>query len=114
MEIELGCSTAFPFNVDYRIGRVARYIDGGDWLDYGCADGGYTHALLISGAATASGVDVAPDRIEAARKAHPSICFHVDTDEHLPFPDGSFDGVFMNEVFEHVGDETRTLKEIHR
>src|ERR1039457_1060932 len=114
MKIEPGCSTAFPFNVEYRIGRVAKYVNGGDWLDYGCADGGYTDPLLRSVAATAAGVDVAPDRIEAARITHPDIPFSVVTDDHLAFPDGSLDGVFMNEVFEHVGNEERTLKEVHR
>jgi ubiquinone/menaquinone biosynthesis C-methylase UbiE len=59
-------------------------------------------------------VDVAPDRIEAARKAHPDIPFSVVENEQLPFLDGSFDGVFMNEVFEHVTDEDRTLEEVYR
>jgi ubiquinone/menaquinone biosynthesis C-methylase UbiE len=114
MDIEPGSSTAFPFNVKYRIGRVAEYINGGDWLDYGCADGGYTRALLSIGATTASGIDVVADRIEAARKAHPGITFHMGEGERLPFDSSSFDGVFMNEVFEHVSDEARTLREIHR
>jgi ubiquinone/menaquinone biosynthesis C-methylase UbiE len=114
MEIEPGHSTAFPFNVQYRMGRVAEYIDGGHWLDYGCADGGYTRALLNAGAATASGIDVVAHRVEAARKAHPDIIFHVGDAERLPFDSNYFDGVFMNEVFEHVSDETRTLSEIHR
>ena len=114
MKIEPGSSTAFPFNVQYRVGRIANYIGAGDWLDYGCADGGYTDALLKSGAATASGVDVAADRIEAAQRAHPDISFSVATDGRLAFPDASFDGVFMNEVLEHVADEDRTLEELHR
>jgi ubiquinone/menaquinone biosynthesis C-methylase UbiE len=114
IKIEPGSSTAYPFNVQYRLGRVAKYIDGGDWLDYGCADGGYTDALLSFGAVTASGIDVAADRVEEARRAHPGINFHVGSDEQLPFSDDSFDGVFMNEVFEHVADEQRTLDEIHR
>lgn len=96
------------------MGRIAQYIDGGDWLDYGCADGGYTHALLDSGAKTAAGIDVEADRVEAARKAHPDIPFHVRQDHEVPFTNNSFDGIFMNEVFEHVADEQGTLEEIHR
>jgi ubiquinone/menaquinone biosynthesis C-methylase UbiE len=114
LKIEPGHSTAYPFNVQYRIGRIAEYIYGGHWLDYGCADGGYTSALLTAGPATVSGVDVIPDRIEAARKAYPGINFYVSSDARLPFPGNSFDGVFMNEVFEHLADEAQTLKEIHR
>jgi ubiquinone/menaquinone biosynthesis C-methylase UbiE len=113
-KIEPGSSTAYPFNVQYRIERIAQYIDGGYWLDYGCADGGYTRALLCAGATGVSGVDVAPDRIECAQKAHPDIPFYVGSDQQLPFADDSFDGVFMNEVFEHVSDEAQTLAEIYR
>jgi ubiquinone/menaquinone biosynthesis C-methylase UbiE len=114
VKIRPGASTAYPFNVQYRIGRIAKYLDCGEWLDYGCAGGGYTNALLQSGAATVTGVDVAADRIEAARKAHPHIRFSVIDNEQVPFPNGSFDGVFMNEVFEHVTDEDRTLEEVYR
>lgn len=114
MKIEPGSSTAFPFNVHYRVGRIARYIDGGDWLDYGCADGGYTHALLDSGARTAAGIDIDVNRVAAARKTFPGIPFYVRKSQELPFTDNSFDGVFMNEVFEHVADERETLKEVHR
>ena len=115
MKIEPGDSTAHPFNVRYRIGRIANYIDGGDWLDYGCADGGYTHALLESGAKRAVGIDVDANRIEAARKAFPDLSFYArPPGKQLPFPDHSFDGVFMNEVFEHVADERETLAEVHQ
>jgi SAM-dependent methyltransferase len=114
VKIEPGGSTAHPFNVHYRVGRIAKYIEGGDWLDYGCADGGYTHALLESGAKTAIGIDVDVNRIEAARKTFPGIPFYARQGQEIPFPDNSFDGVFMNEVFEHVADERETLEEIHQ
>ncbi len=114
MQIEPGSSTAYPFNVKYRIGRITQYLDGGDWLDYGCADGGYTHALLDSGAKTAAGIDMDASRVEEARQAFPGIPFYVRQGHELPFPGNSFDGVFMNEVFEHVADERGALREIHR
>jgi len=112
--IEPGSSTAFPFNVEYRIARVAKYIHGGQWLDYGCADGGYTDRLRLAGAADVEGVDVDPERIEAARRSHPGVAFRVADADRLPFSDGSFDGVFVNEVFEHVADEHVVLDELHR
>ena len=34
--------------------------------------------------------------------------------ENMPFEDASFDGVLLNEVFEHVVDERQTLAEIRR
>jgi SAM-dependent methyltransferase len=114
MKIRLGIATAYPFQVQYRIRRVERYINGGDWLDYGCAEGGYMDALLAAGAATVSGVDVAPDRIAAAREGHPGMTFGVISNGLLPFADRSFDGIFMNEVFEHVNDEDIALSEARR
>jgi ubiquinone/menaquinone biosynthesis C-methylase UbiE len=114
MKIESGSSTASPFNVQYRLGRIANYLNGGDWLDYGCADGGYTRALLDMGAATASGIDIIAERIEIARKMNPGIMFYTSSGEALPFPENSFDGIFVNEVFEHVSDEEATLDELRR
>lgn len=114
MNLEPGLSTAFPFNVQYRIGRISCYLENGNWLDFGCADGGYTAGLVSAGASSVTGVDVQPDRIDAARKAHPGIVFHLCDGERLLFSDCSFDGVFMNEVFEHVADEESTLEELYR
>jgi SAM-dependent methyltransferase len=112
--LEPGLSTARPLNVSYRIGRIADLLSG-RWLDLGCADGGYTEELLRRGAAEVVGVDAEEDRIAAARDknlAHAS--FQVAFAEKLPFPEGYFDGVFMNEVFEHVGNEAVVLAEVAR
>ncbi len=114
MKIEPGSSTAFPFNLKYRINRIGKYIGSGDWLDLGCADGGYSKGLLLAGASSVVGVDVEADRIEAAILAYPEISFFVSTDGAIPFPDNSFDGVLMNEVFEHVANEREALVEVLR
>jgi ubiquinone/menaquinone biosynthesis C-methylase UbiE len=114
MKIESGSSTANPFNVQYRVGRIVNYLNGGDWLDYGCAEGGYTRALLEMGATTASGIDIIAERIETAREMHPGIVFHVSSSKVLPFAENSFDGIFVNEVLEHVSDEEETLNELRR
>jgi ubiquinone/menaquinone biosynthesis C-methylase UbiE len=113
MKIEPGSSTAFPFNIEYRLGRISKYVKGGDWLDFGCADGGYSEGLLGLGADSVIGVDAEADRIVEARQRHPDITFYSYDDEHV-FPDNSFDGVFMNEVFEHVQDGDETLREVYR
>ena len=114
MKIEPGSSTAFPFNLQYRIGRITNHVRDGDWLDLGCADGGYSEGLLSAGATSVIGVDVEPDRIAAARRQHPQIEFHTSEDGSIPLPDNAVDGVFMNEVFEHVADESATLHDVHR
>jgi SAM-dependent methyltransferase len=112
-DIRPGNSTASPLNVSYRIGRLAGRISG-RWLDVGCADGGYTQALLSAGAHEVLGIDPDAERIELAKERLPLVSFQVAVTEELPFPDDYFDGVWMNEVFEHVADEERSLAELRR
>lgn len=109
-----GRSTALPLNVTYRVGRIADLING-RWLDLGCADGGYTAELLRQGATEVIGVDAEEERVtQAAARNLSNASFQVAYSEDLPFPDQHFDGVFMNEVFEHVTDERATMREIAR
>jgi 2-polyprenyl-3-methyl-5-hydroxy-6-metoxy-1,4-benzoquinol methylase len=109
-----GNSTASPLNVTYRVGRISPYLSG-RWLDYGCADGGYSSALLSYGASSVEGVDVEEGRIqEATARNIPNAAFHAFEGSKLEFPDNTFDGAFVNEVLEHVDDEQESLREIHR
>jgi SAM-dependent methyltransferase len=113
-----GASTASGFNVSYRLGKLQqRGILVGRWLDFGCADGGYTSALLAAGADSAVGIDTEGDRIAEARTNYAGenkLSFVHNEDATLPFSDNSFDGCFMNEVLEHVYDEVTTLRELFR
>lgn len=110
---ELGDATDYDAVVSYRIRRAQRYIQG-RWLDYGCANGGYDPALLRAGATEVVGIDVEPFRLNHARsRGIPSTSYYVCEGE-LPFDDGSFDGVWMNEVLEHVPDERLVLAEAWR
>jgi ubiquinone/menaquinone biosynthesis C-methylase UbiE len=116
--IERGTSTAVGRNVAYRIHKASAHVAiSGTWLDCGCADGGYTAALIDAGAKHVVGTDVEEARIAEARfrwSDNPATSFEVAAAEELPFPDNSFDGVFFNEVLEHVRDEARSLTEIRR
>lgn len=114
--LEPGESTAVGRIVRYRLGKLrALGIVRGAWLDCGCADGGYTRALVDYGANRAAGVDVEPDRIENARSERAEkVRFEVASAEALPFDDASFDGVLLNEVLEHVASERQALEEVAR
>jgi SAM-dependent methyltransferase len=112
-----GDSTAVPLNLKYRLGKLkAMDLLSGVWLDCGCANGGYTEALIDYGAERATGIDPDPNRIAEAKGCQ----IHADKTEYyilidrFPFPDESFDGVLLDEVLEHVDDETATLREIRR
>lgn len=117
--LEAGASTAVGTNVRYRLTKLReRGLLRGAWLDCGCASGGYTIALAQHGAETAVGVDLETDRIARAYANRPDgmtrVSFCCASSEALPFPDGRFDGVLLNEVLEHVGDEAASLTEIRR
>ena len=61
------------------------------------------------------GVDVEEDRIALANARFiPNATFEVFDGSKLGFDDENFDGVFMNEVFEHVADEQKVLQEVFR
>ena len=113
-----GSSTATSMNVDYRLNKLVQLkLLKGRWLDYGCADGGYTAALVNKGADSAVGFDVLEDRIALAQNKYLNMLnvqFLYSSAGEVPVADGYFDGVFMNEVFEHVTDEAKTLTELNR
>jgi 2-polyprenyl-3-methyl-5-hydroxy-6-metoxy-1,4-benzoquinol methylase len=113
-EPDRGVNTADPQMVTYRVARIAHLLSG-HWLDYGCAEGGYHAEMLERGLDAITGVDVEAPRIELAREQGLVGARYAAFDGHtLPFGNDTFDGVFMNEVIEHVGDERRALSEIHR
>jgi SAM-dependent methyltransferase len=113
-----GGSTASAAIVDYRLGKLQELgLLTGNWLDYGCADGGYAIGLIERGVTHVTGVDVGQERIEEAQKRYGEdrrTTFMVVDALSIPFDDASFDGVLLNEVLEHVEDESATLSEITR
>jgi ubiquinone/menaquinone biosynthesis C-methylase UbiE len=112
-----GSSTAHGTNVNYRLRKlVERSLLRGVWLDCGCADGGYTLAMANGAVRRVVGIDVAKEKIRQAREASnsPKVSYCCAYSEALPFLDATFDGVFMNEVLEHVANELSSLSEIRR
>ncbi len=75
----------------------------GRLLDVGCGDGFWTSVFHELGF-EATGVDLSPGGIEAARSRYPGIPFLVaDADQALPFEPGSFDVIFCRAI-SHFGE----------
>jgi SAM-dependent methyltransferase len=111
---ELGISTDYAAMVQYRVALAKQYMKG-FWLDLGCGNGGYDSELLLAGVDRIVGVDVEPERVAFARgRGLNRADYFVLRDETLPFDADCFDGVWMNEVLEHVCDERLVLSEVHR
>jgi len=112
-----GCSTAHGREPEFRVRKLRRFGVTGTWLDLGCSDGYYGAALLAAGADGVKGIDLDEGDIARARELwadEPRLEFTVANAERLPFADGEFDAVLMNEVLEHLPDEQAALAEARR
>jgi SAM-dependent methyltransferase len=85
-------------------------------LDYGCGTGemvklGRSRGLEIVGVDSFSGPFA-----DWLGRVDPSVASHVSTLDHdrIPFADASFDAVLSNQVFEHIAEPERAMREIHR
>ena len=91
-------------------GRLAR--PGTVVLDAGCGTGDMLTVLRDLGQ-DAVGVDALPEAVELARARWPHARVELGDVTELPFSDGSFDGVMLLDVLEHV-DDRRALAEAAR
>jgi SAM-dependent methyltransferase len=79
-------------------------------LDYGCFEGAFGRLLHPHVAVEYYGVDKNP---EAVRRGAHDLRLQV-LESALPFTGGFFDVVVIFEVLEHIHDQKKVLKEIHR
>jgi SAM-dependent methyltransferase len=77
-------------------------------LDVGCGS-----AWLGEHYADYTGIDASSKAVEAAR-ARGRVVLLADVDERLPFEDGSFDGLVLKDVLEHVRDPVHLVREARR
>ena len=88
-------------------------------VDLGCGDGTILHALhskgLLRNASRVVGVDISEERIRRLRKFCPFAEGIVgDVCDLRQVPDSSFDVAISTQVIEHVLDDSKMLREIHR
>lgn len=91
--------------------RLAR----ADVLNLGCSTG-LIDAHLAPWVATVAGVDIDEPGLKAAAALGlgPRVGFYLADAMALPFADGSFDVVICSQVYEHVPDAHRMMREIER
>jgi ubiquinone/menaquinone biosynthesis C-methylase UbiE len=82
-------------------------------LDVGTGSGLFAESFSARGLVV-SGVDVNPEMLIAARQFVPKGNFLEGTSEALPYPDGSFDLVFLGLVLHESDEPLKALQEAHR
>ncbi len=88
-------------------GQIARVLEVGTGTGL-FAEGFAGHGLDIAG------VDVNPEMLAAARGFVPNGDFQEGTAEALPFPDRSFDLVFLGLILHEADDTLQALREASR
>ena len=99
---------------------IAQVAPGDRVLDAGCGVGGTSCWLAEQRGATVVGITVVPDQVERARViaarrgvTH-SATFEVADYLRIPYPDASFDVVWVQESLCHSADKAAAYREFHR
>ena len=87
--------------------RAARIVD------IGCANGGLLAALLVKGFKNVYGIDPSAACVEATRSITKGDAW-VGTLARIPEEVGTFDGIILSHVKEHVRDLTAAMELAHR
>ena len=97
-----------------RLNLIRRYapLEGKRVLDIGCGLGAYV-ANFRRFTEEAYGMDVDAPRLQEGRRRGIDNLL-LAAAEALPFAEGSFDVIVLNEVIEHVRDDAATLREACR
>jgi len=90
-------------------------------LDIGCGAGVDTlvAAIMVGSEGRVTGIDLIPEMLKRARTnlkktSLKNVTFQESSAEQLPFPDGTFDVVISNGVFNLIPDKAKALREVFR
>ena len=108
------CGVGNPFS----LGPIS---EGEAVLDIGCGGGVDTliAAFMVGPAGKAVGIDRVPEMLERAENnvqetTLANVTLRDASPELLPFPDGSFDVIISNGVFNLIPDKSKALREAFR
>lgn len=86
---------------------------GNQLLDAGCGGGGAS-VIAAKRGAVVTGIDAADELLQIAQERVPQGKFLVGDIEFLPFPDKTFDVVFVSNSIQYAENQIATLSELRR
>lgn len=102
--------TRIPMGIDLILGGLLRApcpLNEVALLDAGCGTGSYS-AVLVDYVGRVSCVDLNQEMLAVARSKLPDDVFIQQAAiDNLPFDDGGFDAIMINQVLHHVADDPR-------
>ena len=84
--------------------------EGATVLEVGCGEGDLLKRLHTR---NITGIDVAENRVEAARRRLPHGCFHVQAGEEIN-PPGTFEYIILSDTLNIAADVQRLLDQLHQ
>ncbi len=112
-----GGDTATPLSLAKRLRLIEEVCDlpNVKFLDCGCGAGEYVFALREKYGTDAWGIEFLEDKVAKA-KENPryALCVKQGDLEGLDEPDATYDVGLLNEVLEHVPNESQALAEVYR
>jgi SAM-dependent methyltransferase len=110
-------NTAMPLSMAKRLRLIKKHLKTGShrFLDCGCGAGGYVRALVEESDLDAHGIEYDQRTVDETQ-TKPVLRGRITRGDlqAIQAESGTWDYAMLNEVLEHVGDESKVLREVYR